>query len=427
MHPVLTRHAPRLALALARGKPLVAEYLDDAKPIGDAATTPFQGVSSSWIRGLRWTPEHGAEMATAKKSYAYPGIDKRMFRAWLSRQSKGKWWWNHIGYPGRAGVFGPMQNSRWTGPVHPLFVNNQADGPVAWGKFNDAPRVMAWLKSRISPHATPEHLAALTGWLPGTTMNALFYKSQGRNTPDGLTTEVSDPSGNYTAHRTITSDGNSKPQIENALMSIPTTPGSPYRGASGAVLLRQARAAYELGIPSINYFAGWDEPGDETASDRTLAHLFPNVDLGDPDENRMTGGLHWPLLGADGVLPPSYIRTIPKHILDEVNLTSRGRFAQSGVFRDLFTSPLARDYYVKHPTAHDGFVDTTPGSYSRKAIEHHVGKKAMEKGFAPPIPDQAMPKKPLHLNRVSLYPPHLQHLIQTGELHPDHYDKYFDK
>ena len=392
---------------------------------------PYSPVSSSWIQGLRWTPERGAVMRVRKtgKAYDYPGISRAKVREWLSRVSKGKWWWGNVGHP--------MKNSRWTGPVHPLFANNAADGPINFGSFSPgASRLMAWMKSAISPHTTPEHLAALTGWMPGTEMNFWFHKPDPHhNIPSSVESVVASPDGNYNAHRAIHAGngigGNQRPYVENELFTIPKG-NHPYRGASGPVLLRQIRAAYELGIPGINFFAAYEPPGTNSTANNVLAQLYPHMAATLAQGGRqaaqedMTGGLHWPLMGADGIMPPRHVKTVPQHILDEVHQTSRGRFAQTSKFSDFFTSPQARDWYVDNPTSHDAFIDTTPGSYSRKAIERHVAEKSLAHGLPIPIPDQMMPKKPLHLARQH-YAPHIQYLIQTGSLHPEHFDAYFDK
>lgn len=432
----MTRLQTLIHLARVRKSPALAEYLDDAKPIGDAKTTPFQTVNSSWITGLRWTPEYGAEMSTkkGKHTYAYQGITKEIFRRWLARKSKGKGWWAYIGYPMR-GVYGSaIHNSKWTGPTHPLFAHPEADGPVNVGSFAPGKRteLVAWLKSKVSPQATPEHLAALTGWLPGTILNYYWQNKKG-NIPNTLVTEVSDPHGLYTAHRTIhgISNDNARPHIENDLMSIPRDAHSPYRGVSGSVLLRQIRAAYEMGIPSINWYSAYDDRGSAGSTSNQVSNIlqqfFPALAAlpQQPHANEdFTGGLTWPMMGADGILPPKYIKSVPREIVDEAQQMSRGRFISSQRISDFFTSPAARDYYREHPTSHDGFVDTTPGSYSRKAIEYHVGQNAVKRGYAPPIPDEQMPKKPLHLARRK-HAPHIEHLLATGELHPDYFDEYF--
>lgn len=405
-------------MQLAKAQPL---------PVGPAASTPFQPVASSWIQGLRWTPEYGAEMTTknGKHSYPYPGITKAMFKEWLSRKSKGKWWHRHV----REAA---AQFSRWTGPVHPLFVNPRIDGPIDFGSFQKEIPLHAWLKSKLSMHTTPEHMAALFGWLPGTKLN-YYYMDIDKNTgkPQTAYTEVSDPAGHYSAHRSITIEPGQPPQLHNELMSINRKQKHPYTGASGPVLLRQIRAAYELGIPRVDFFAAWQPPEQQPLSVRpSLQAMFPGIDWGSPQHKDLyTGGLHWPVMGADGILPPSYIKRIPRHIVESAQLASRGRFIGSQKISDFFASPEARAYYETDPTAHDAFIDTTPGSYSRRAIEHHVGQNAVKYGHPIPIPDNMMPKKPLHLThrRRMRYPFHLEHLLATGELHPDHFDAYFDR
>lgn len=510
-----------------------------------AQPIPYTSVNSSWIQGLRWTPDRGGVMRVRKtgKAYDYPGMDRNMVREWLSRVSKGKWWWGHVGHPAREGSFGPVQNalseesmhswvapsgqihptkglthsnwlsqndpaiggklgtpdqafrngwgrvyyagnklyvhktgpineyqkqslvnvalqnglshvihdydddervlwsahdqltrygypihlSKWTGPTHPLFTP-AVDGPVDFGSFTDHQRILPWLKSQLSPHATMEHLAALTGWLPGTKLHGFFHQqAPGQKIPSTLNTQISDPDGHYLADRSITIQPGKPPLFHNDNMSIPTTQGSMYRGVSGSVLLRQMRAAYELGIPKINFYAAFSEPVSQIHRP-SLQAMFPGINwatLGQSQRKEYTGGLHWPLMGADGFLAPHYIKTVPKEIVEAADLASKGRFAQTRKLSDFFTSPEARDYYLEHPTSHDAFVDTTPGSYSRRQIERHVAEKALAHGQTPPIPDTMMPKKPLHLARTKRYPFHIEHLIRTGSLHPAFFDQYF--
>ena len=396
-------------------------HLAKAQPL----PIPYTPVSSSWIKAIRWTPQQGAEMKTkgGKHSYPYPGISRQQVREWLSRVSKGKWWHKHIREAAAA------QFSRWTGPVHPLFLHPQVDGPVDFGSFSKGHMLLPWLKTKLSPYTTAQHLAALFGWLPGTKLNYHYMdvdKSTGR--PHTVWTEASDPNGHYTAHRSLTLKPGQPPQLHNEEIAINKQP-NPYTGVSGAGLLRQIRAAYELGIPRLDFFAAWKPPIQQQVIARpSLQHMFPGVDFGQPQSppKSYTGGLHWPLMGADGILPAHWIKRVPRHIVEAAQLASRGRFLGTQRVSDFFASPEAREYYTENPMSHDAFIDTTPGSYSRRMIEQHVSRKAMEHGHPIPIPDNMMPKRPLHLRRPQ-YPLHLEHLIATGELHPDHYDEYFDR
>lgn len=420
-------------IQLARAKPLAPDTIE---ALGGNARSGIIPVSSSWIRSLRYRPEQGITMRVSKtgKDYPYPGFGLAEFKRWIQSTSKGKWWHRNVRERMENSTF-PIQNSRWTGPTHPMFADPSVDGPAQIGKFTGAAgagkhtELLAWLKSQISPQATHQHLAALTGWLPGTTLN-YYWQNKTSNIAKTLATEVSDPHGLYSAHRTIHASGNNDPpHIENDLISIPRDPHNPYRGTSGSLLLRQIRAAYEMGIPSINWFSAYDEPGEAAArrapTTNLLQQFFPALAaLPQHNDDEFTGGLTWPLMGADGILPPRYIKSVPREIVDEAQHMSQGRFINSQKISDFFASPTARDYYLAHPTAHDGFVDTTPGSYSRRAIEYHVSKNAVQRGMAPAIPDAQMPKKPLHLERRR-YAPHIEHLLQTGELHPDYFDEYF--
>jgi hypothetical protein len=153
-----------------------------------------------------------------------------------------------------------------------------------------------------------------------------------------------------------------------------------------------------------------------------------------------TGGWHWPMLGADGIVPNFH--EAPPDVLEEANQMSNGRFAQTRLFSDFFQSPKAKQWYSENPAGHNAFVDTTPGSYSRREIERHVGENAAKRGFEAPTPDTSMmasfPKEKytvpqLEPARMHMFVPHyamhpaLLHLRDTGSLHPDFFDEYFNK
>lgn len=68
---------------------------------GKEETTGWVPVQSSWIAGLKLTPdERGITMTVKKggKQYPYPGFGLKEFRSWVKAVSPGGWWWNHIGY-----------------------------------------------------------------------------------------------------------------------------------------------------------------------------------------------------------------------------------------------------------------------------------------------------------------------------------------
>lgn len=168
-----------------------------------------------------------------------------------------------------------------------------------------------------------------------------------------------------------------------------------------------------------------------------------------------TGGLHWPEMGADGYIPggDGYIPggvNIPQHIAQGADELSGGRFSNTRLFSDFFKSPEAKLWYHSNPMSHRSFVDTTPGSYSRVAIERHVGENAAKHGMAGPLHDAAMYQIPhehtdaiqhaptertltrfqkLLFSRLSGRPRYheaLEHLISTGSCHPDYFDQYFN-
>ncbi len=395
------------ALHLAKSSPLWVPQ----ESAGNEADTGYIGTpQSSWIAGVKYTPERGAEMTVKHggKNYAYPGLNLAMFRRWVKAKSPGKWWWRNVGYP--------LQNSRWTGPVHPLFADGRIDGPPTVSPMSSMNHheALAMLREGISPHATMAHLGALTGWLPGTT--ASFRRADGSSAHGSvpyLRSDVTGPNGAFlTSHSILPKGawGQEENAVENDHIRIPNLPNSPFRGASGATWLRQIRAAYELGIPRVHFHAAWE----------------PNPLRGPA----YSGGLHWPMMGANGYLPESYLATVPPGILKDVNMRSRGRFnatpLESRTFEDFFRSPLARNHYMDNPIPHVGFIDTSPGSYSRKAIERHVNEKAMANGLGPAIPDSQMEKMPLHFARLTRYHPMTEHLLATGSLHPDFFDQYFE-
>ena len=379
-------------MQLARSAPLWVPQ----EQVGREETTGFVPVDSSWIAGLKYTPQRGSEMVVKKggKAYSYPGLNMRMFRRWVAAKSKGKWWWRNIGYP--------MQNSRWTGEVHPIF-RNGVDGPIQMKPFSMLPleEVMQWMRKHVHPQVTPEHLAAISGWLPGThlSVNESQY-------PHELDLHAASPNGEYRVSRQLASkfENNGVPYLTNYSMAI--SPGNhPYVGASGPVYLRQIRAAFELGIPKVNFHATYGR-------------------------NSYTGGLHWPMMGANGFLPEDMVRSVPPEILNDANTRSQGRLLQAKpdfkTFEDFFTSPAAREWYASNPVSHDAFIETHPGSYSRAAIERHVMEHATKHGQMPPLPDAQMPKMPLHLSHISRYHPKIAHLLATGSLHPDLFDSYWE-
>lgn len=419
------------------------------RALGGSLKTGWIPVDSSWIDGLRYTPGEGAVMSVKKtgKEYPYGGLGLKDFKRWLQSSSKGKWWWRNVHDVAANSVFPqePAQLSRWTGPVHALMTPH-ADGPIAWDRFNkySLQDVLNWGRRHIHPAFSEAHLAGMTGWVPGTSLGVLQSGPIGTgasNEPRHLTFNVESP---FSSARTMTGRDFSKSielhgkysrqgqRIENQHTIIAPTPGSPFRGLSGAMLLRQMRAAHEMGVPRINWFSAWNTPQENAATGG----------MG------FTGGLHWPLMGADGYLHPSDAARMPPEVRDEIGRLSEGRWGQNNQFRfsDLAMSKKARDWYVENPSSHDAFVETAPGSYSRTNIERHVAENAANHGFAPPIPDHMLPREPLphgpsrgtglpptvqkiaqHFTRPHrrIYHPALEHLIATGSLHPNYYDDYF--
>lgn len=395
---------------------------------------------SSWINGLKFTRENGVQMRTRRggKVYSYPGFGLSEFRRWVAAKSPGGWWWRNIGYPMKD--FEPNQLSRFTGIIHPLF-GPGIDSPVRWfrGGVSYSPNeFMDWIHRHVNPNMTDTHLSALLGWIPGSSTTAehdgpIGYRHQVNGTePTTLSFMTSAPG--YNNSRTFYSKNISPlgvPELHNDYLNIDKEvpkygegglrvgwERNPYRGISGPILLRQMRAAHEMGIPKISWLAAWT-----------------------PDQNEkdaFSGGLHWPLLGANGIVPYSSLR-IPPYIWNDVHRTSNGRFAQTGLFSDFFTSPMAKKWYEENPETHSSFVDTAPGSYSRREVERHVSENAAKHGFAGPTEDTAVysnpeHERPIRMNMFQNYvvPWHLEHpainhLITTGSLHPEYFDEYFNK
>lgn len=414
----------------------------------DPSKTGWIPVISSWIAGLKYTRDRGAEMVVKKggKSYPYAGINLDMFRRWVAAKSKGKWWWRNIGYPMQGQ---PHQFSRFTGVVHQLFgpgIDRRPDYRQHFGGYT-FPQLQEWFQRHVHPQITDAHIGALTGWVPGATLTATKEGPIGYghylagHEPTDLTFNVHAPG--YSTSRTIFSRNVNQegvPYIKNEYMEILpeirnwdystfpktfTTSPNPFRGLSGPVLLRQIRAAHELGIPRIGWLAAH---GGESASGAF---------------NPFTGGWHWPMLGADGIVPNFH--EAPPEVLEEANQMSNGRFAQTRLFSDFFQSPKAKQWYSENPESHSAFVDTTPGSYSRREIERHVGENAAKRGFEAPTPDASMMAQPMPREEKPYSPPQeaslhmhmfvphyhlhpaLLHLHDTGSLHPDFFDEYFNK
>lgn len=405
VHDLIQRAKQRQALQLDKSRPLWIPQ----ETVGKEDSTGFVPVESSWIAGLKYTPERGSEMTVKKggKNYSYPGFNLAMFRRWVKAKSKGKWWWRNIGYP--------MQNSRWVGPVHPMFANG-ADGPIVptGASTHSLEEALDFLK-KINPNATHEHLAALGRWLPGTQSHINIRKGFGAGDPGYLSITSSDPKFSYNSSLKITPGwGDSKPTIENESMGIEQNKANPYRGVSAAVLLRQMRAAFELGIPRIGWKADLDN--------------LPSTGDG------YTGGLHWPLLGANGYIPTTWLSRMLNSPMGagpikHADRASGGKLLSApehfSTFEHLFASPQGRQLWTKFPEAHQSFVDTHPGSYSRRAVERHVAENAARFGHPTPISDEQLPK--VHLSREqSRWGEHIDHLLYTGSLHPDHFDSYFE-
>lgn len=374
---------------------------------GKEQTTGFIPVDSSWIAGIKYTPQAGVTMTTKKggRDYNYPGFGVKELRRWISAQSKGKWWWRNVGH---------VQLSRWTGPVHPLYQMHDVDQMpnvhrLSRVTYNDA---MKWLREKVSPHMSHAHFGALIGALPGTRTD-LNFEDDGNS----LNASTFDENHNYIANRVFrTSDifgGEREPYMYNDLLTI--QPGShPYRGTSAPGLLRQARAAYELGIPHIHFQAGWRPPAYEN------------------DPEALSGGLHWPLMGVEGRLPSYYTKKMPQQLKDQLSSHYGEDFDANPLMSKVMQHPTAREYYMDNPVAHNAWVDTTPGSYSRKAIERHVNDQAARHGMQPAHTEEMMAKQPLHLSKQITYKrytkhhPWIEHLYETGSLHPDHSDEFFE-
>lgn len=395
-------------LQFAKGKKLPdwVPKVDPNKP----ETTGFIPVDSSWIAGLRYTPDRGAEMTVKKggKNYPYPGFNLAMFRRWVAAKSKGKWWWRNVGHV-MMGAGEPVQLSRWTGQVHPL-MNESADGPPKMAPFStlSAYDIMQWLHRHWGKHVTPQHVAALTGWLPGTELHAFPVTSGGMNElhVSADSNFENQLTSQYSAHRVLGFHPKLRvPYIQNDAIHVGDHPQNPYRGVSGPILLRQMRAAWEAGVPEIHWTAAQS------------------------DIHGLRGGLHWPLMGADGILPRHYLASLPQDIVRRADEASGGAASATGKISEFFKSPEFKSYYAHVPVSHQAFVSTAPGSYSRRAIEGHVAQHAARFGMAPPIPDHQMPKTPLaplRMAKMKKRHPMSEHLIATGQLHPDFFDEYFE-
>jgi hypothetical protein len=386
---------------------------------GNEENTGFVPVTSSWIAGLKYTPDRGSEMVVKKggKSYSYPGFNLSMFRRWVKSQSKGKWWWRHIGYP--------MKMSQWTGQgIHPLF-NAHVDGPVVMNPFSEmqAPQVLDWFKNRWGTHVTPEHVAALTGWVPGTVMSAFRgHHDDSRSLYTSIAGRGPNSLSQYSVGREFSLHPDGTKYLHNSTMHIGNDLNNPFRGLSAPVYLRQLRAAYEVGVHKISMHAAQD-----------IDDHWSGVGL--------NGGRHWAAIGADGVLPPYYAAALPQHIKQDVDTKSGGRFKDTHSVQHLFASSLGREHFLAHPVAFNATLDTTPGSYSRLAIERHVAENAARLGQLAPTPDAALPKQPLDMAqkvpdlrrplhmaqlRQRRYHPMTEYLYDTGSLHPDYFDHYFE-
>jgi hypothetical protein len=174
------------------------------------------------------------------------------------------------------------------------------------------------------------------------------------------------------------------------------------------------RAAFELGIPRI----GWKAELDNLPS------------MGDA----YTGGLHWPLLGANGYIPTAWLSKMLNSPMGSgpikhADRMSGGKLLSApehySTFEHLFASEQGKQLWRRFPEAHQSFVDTHPGSYSRRAVERHVADFAARHGHPTPISDEQLPK--VHLSReVSGWGEKIDHLFHTGSLHPDHFDSYFE-
>ena len=419
---------PSTAAHLARDLP---EWVP-TETKGNEENTGFVPVKSSWIGGLKYTPERGTEMMVSKggKSYAYPGFRLDMFRRWVASRSKGKFWWRHVGH---------VMMSRYTGEVHKL-LNARADIPRYSSRMTpkDIEDVRNLMSKMLGVTVEDHHIAALAGHLDGSRLTAtpLIGSGPSNATPRISFTSYGDGHG-YS--RTLGLDSKGTPYLENDLAKVDR--GSPSEGVSGGVLLRQMRAAHELGIPKIKWHALESSNGP------------------------WNGGRHWPLLGADGILgdrpqaqlPPEFIAPLVAMGIEHgpTNYSignSPTEFKGDITFKQLFSIPGAREWYANHSDSHNAFVDTAPGSYSRVQIEKHVAEKSMQYKLPLPTPDnqytqKIAPTPPPPVPEVPATPPRLtmsrlrqtllgrkrppalhpmtEHLLNTWGLHPDYYDDYF--
>lgn len=311
----------------------------------------------------------------------------------------------------------PERYSRWTGQTHPMFTP-EADGPAKYHFMSDmAPsEVLRWFRTHVHPAITHEHIAALSGWVPGAETTVQPTRLDGRpvtsphEIPATLAFHTSVPDL-YERVMSVTRKPGGGTKVYNDLLEVPTVPGNPYRGITPSLYLRQMRAAHEVGIPKVNYFAAW-VPSSLNTGRMPIVNGKPML---------YTGGLHWPLIGGDGVIPTFH--PIPRQVIEAADLASGGQFSKTRRIQHLFASPEGKQWYIDNPVSHDGELDTAPGSYSRLAIERHVNEASAKHGLSGAKPDKEFSLQ-LSRHRKRLHPM-LQHLIDTGSLHPEHIDAYF--
>lgn len=309
----------------------------------------------------------------------------------------------------------PERMSRYTGQTH-LLMTPEADGPITYGDSSEdnRPRPPEATKALVydtfhrimGKTASEPWLAAISGWVPGTTLRA--YPASG----GGLLTHTTDTESggqNFEITRRLHIDPDTgHPAIHNEGIQIYRDAHrggpNPFKGLSASLLARQIIAAHEMGIPRITTSAAQD----------------PSTQW----QRIFNGGLHWGLMGYDGRLSNLQYSAIPRDLRRRIDEHTGGQFSRTRSIFDLVGHPEGRKWWIANPGEFKGFIDTNPMSRTRQRVMDSLDEslKKYQAEQAQPERLARLPEPDIHVR----YQEGLEYLKKTGRVHPEHVDLFIN-